>query len=104
MLESGRFSMSSRDSTLRRAHGRRAFLKALGLGAGGLAAGLPLLESLRVNADEAPAVPRRLLVLFTPNGTILDEFFVPSEDGSVQLGRILSPLAPFRDQLLLLDG
>ncbi|HKU41126.1 MAG TPA: DUF1552 domain-containing protein [Polyangiales bacterium] len=49
-------------------------------------------------------MPRRLLVLFTPNGTILDEFFAPSEDGSVQLGRILSPLAPYRDRLSLLDG
>jgi hypothetical protein len=43
-------------------------------------------------------------VLFTPNGTILDEFFVPDPNGRLQLGRILQPLEPFRDQLLLLDG
>jgi hypothetical protein len=48
--------------------------------------------------------PRRLIVLFTPNGTILDEFFAPTSDGSVQVGRILQPLEPFRDHLLLLDG
>jgi hypothetical protein len=44
------------------------------------------------------------VVLFTPNGTILDEFFAPTADGSVQLGRILQPLEPFREHLLLLDG
>src|SRR5262245_32343368 len=84
--------------------GRRRFLRRLGLGTAGLLAGAPLLESLRAAAEPQPAVPRRLLVLFTPNGAILDEFFAPSANGEPRLGRILQPLQPFRKQLLLLDG
>lgn len=83
---------------------RRRFLRNLGLGAAGLIANVPLLESFRVSADDAPEVPRRLVLLFTPNGTILDEFFAPAGGGRLELGRILEPLAPFREHLLLLDG
>lgn len=82
---------------------RRSFLRRVGWGAAGLLAGAPLLEASPVRARSARP-PRRLVVLFTPNGTILDEFFSPTPDGSVQLGRILQPLEPFRDHLLLLDG
>src|SRR5262245_38008052 len=82
---------------------RRAFLRGLGLGACALA-GLPRLESLRARADDRDAVPLRLLVLFTPNGTILDEFFAPGSGRLPELGRILAPLAPYRKHLLLLDG
>jgi Protein of unknown function (DUF1552) len=67
-------------------------------------AGIPVLESLRARAVPPASVPRRLLVLFTPNGTIADEFFARSADGTPRLGRILEPLEPFRSQLLLLDG
>ena len=82
---------------------RRRLLQRMGWGAAGLLASSPLLEALPVRATSVHP-PRRLLLLFTPNGTILDEFFAPTSDGSVQLGPILEPLAPFRDQLLLLDG
>ena len=82
-------------------HDRRTFLRRLGLSVAGWAAVVPLLESFRVAADEPASVPQRLLVLFTPNGTMLDEFFVPSTDGALRLGRILEPLEPFRDDLLL---
>jgi hypothetical protein len=82
---------------------RRSFLRRVGWGAASLVACTPLLEagSARARSDRPP---RRLVALFTPNGTILDEFFAPTSDGSVQLGRILQPLAPFREDLLLLDG
>ena len=82
---------------------RRSFLRRCGWSAAGLIAGAPLLDASAVGA-RASRPPRRLVVLFTPNGTILDEFFAPTNDGSVQLGRILQPLAPFREHLLLLDG
>jgi len=85
-------------------YARREFLRHLGLGAAGLIAGVPLLESLRATAAAQVEVPRRLLVLFTPNGTILDEFFSVDPSGALRLGRILEPLEPFRDHLLLLDG
>ena len=95
----------SRGTTRLTKYARRTFLRRLGLGAaGGLIANLPLLESLRVSAEAPGPMPRRLLVLFTPNGTILDDFFAPSSDAALKLGRILQPLEPFRDQLLLLDG
>jgi hypothetical protein len=97
----------------RRGTRRRTFLQQLGWGAAGVLAGVPLLESRRASADgpasvpRVPSVPRRLLVLYTPNGTIQEEFFAPSSngrDGRLRLGRILKPLEPFRDQLLVLDG
>jgi hypothetical protein len=85
-------------------HHRREFLRHFGLGAAGVLAGLPLLESFRTSARAQVEVPRRLLVLFTPNGTILDEFFAADPNGAARFGRILEPLEPFRDQVLLLDG
>src|SRR3954463_1609408 len=84
---------------------RRKFMRGVGLGGAGLVAGgVPLLECWQAFAQPRAAMPRRLLVLFTPNGNILDEFFVPSTNGELQLGPVLAPLQPFRDQLLLLDG
>ena len=58
---------------------RRTFLR----GAGGILVGLPLLDAMvsarRASADPV-AKPRRLVLWFTPNGTIYDEW-QPQGDG-----------------------
>ena len=80
---------------------RRHFLKQLGLSA----AALPFLPALPSLAAAGPDTPmQRIIFLFTPNGTIPDEFW-PDETGTdFKLKRILAPLEPFKDRLLTLRG
>src|SRR5687767_3820984 len=80
---------------------RRSFIKQAGLSA----AVLPFITGLPSLALAAPARPRqRLIVVFSPNGTIPTAFW-PDETGrDFKLKEILSPLAPFQDRMLLLHG
>ena len=84
---------------------RRRFLRDLGVGA----AAFPFitgLSSLRAEQDDAPQAPQRLVIMFSPNGTLPDEFW-PSEfdpNGSLVLKPMLSALEPFRDQTMILKG
>ncbi len=75
---------------------RRQFLRNLSVSAGALpfVSGLPSLQ--------ASAKPKqRLIIMFSPNGTIPGEFW-PADD--FQFKRILKPLSDFRDQTLVLNG
>ncbi|MCA9602376.1 MAG: DUF1552 domain-containing protein [Myxococcales bacterium] len=89
-----------RPSTLR----RRLFLG--GLGAAGVGA-VPLLRSLESTSKAATGFPKRLVIWFTPNGSVPEEWF-PKSGGETDfvLGRILKPLedAGFRDKLLVMGG
>jgi hypothetical protein len=80
---------------------RREFLRKAGLSA----AVLPFISGLPSLALAAPARPRqRLVVVFSPNGTIPTEFW-PDETGrEFTLKKILSPLAPYRERMLTLQG
>ncbi len=80
---------------------RRQFLKQFGLSA----AALPFLVGLPSLGLAAPARPRqRLVILFSPNGTIPPAFW-PDEAGSdFKLKEILSPLDGFKDRMLVLHG
>jgi hypothetical protein len=80
---------------------RRQFIKQSGLSA----AVLPFIVGLPSLALAAPARPRqRLIVVFSPNGTIPPAFW-PDETGrDFKLKEILSPLAPYRDRMLTLQG
>src|SRR5215213_10337168 len=80
---------------------RRQFVKSLGLSA----ASLPFLMGLPSLGLAAPARPRqRLVVMFSPNGTIPTAFW-PDEIGSdFKLKEITEPLAPFKDRMLFLKG
>ncbi|MBT3596636.1 MAG: DUF1552 domain-containing protein [Verrucomicrobia bacterium] len=84
---------------------RRRFLRDLGLGA----ATLPFISGLpSLNASKAltGAAPKRLVVMFSPNGTLPDEFW-PDEYGDdvpLQLKPILKPLEAFSDRMLILKG
>ncbi|QDU89856.1 hypothetical protein Pla175_32520 [Pirellulimonas nuda] len=89
---------------------RRRFLRDLGVGA----AALPFLYGLpsaRAGAPGPAAARKRLVVVFTPNGTLPDEFW-PDRFGLDKAGRphplqvkpMLAALEPLRDQLLFLKG
>jgi hypothetical protein len=79
---------------------RREFLKGLGVSA----AALPFLTGLPgLNAAEGSA-KQRLIIMFSPNGTIPGEFW-PDQDGAdFNLKRITKPLEPFKKQMLMLRG
>lgn len=87
---------------------RRSFLR----GAGGIAIGLPFLEAMLGRrshaAEDGP--PPRFIVVFSANGTIEERWTpVGSEqdfllDDPADPGRILSPLEPFKDRLMVLGG
>ena len=80
---------------------RRDFLKSFGLSA----AALPFLVGLPSLGLAALARPRqRLIVMFSPNGTIPTAYW-PEETGSdFKLKEIMSPLEPFKDRMLVLKG
>lgn len=87
------------------ARDRRQFLRDLGVGA----AALPFLSGLSSAwGAEAPAgaAPKRLVVVFTPNGTLPGEFW-PDKFGAdepLALKPMLSALEPFRERTLMLKG
>lgn len=81
---------------------RRNFLRA----AGGSALALPLLNFVdRRNVSAAPTdFPKRLVLMFSPNGTIPAAWTPGGGETDFTLGTILAPLAPHRDKLLILDN
>jgi hypothetical protein len=80
---------------------RRQFIQQLGISA----ATLPFLVGLPSLGLAAPARPRqRLIIMFSPNGTIPPAFW-PDETGTdFKLKEILSPLEAFKDRMLILNG
>lgn len=80
---------------------RRQFVRSLGLSA----ASLPFLMGLPSLGLAAPARPRqRLVIMFSPNGTIPTAYW-PDETGrDFKLKEILSPLEAFKDRMLVLNG
>lgn len=80
---------------------RRAFLQRFGLSA----ASLPFLVGLPSLGLAAPARPRqRLVIMFSPNGTIPPAFWPDETGGEFALKKIMQPLEPFKDRLLVLNG
>src|SRR6058998_1332059 len=80
---------------------RRQFIKQLGISA----ASLPFLMGLPSLGLASPARPRqRLIIMFSPNGTIPSAFW-PEETGKdFKLKEILSPLEAFKNRMLVLQG
>ena len=80
---------------------RRDFIRRVGLSA----ASLPFIIGLPSLGLAAPARPRqRLIIMFSPNGTIPSAFW-PGETGSdFKLKEILAPLDPFKERMLVLQG
>src|SRR5713226_4832831 len=86
-----------------RAIPRRTFLR----GAGASLA-LPLLDAM-VPAFASTRSPgasplARFAVVYVPNGIIMDRWTPAAEGAGFEFPTTLQPLAPFRDQLLVLSG
>ena len=81
---------------------RRHFLKQLGLGA----ASLPFVSNLNAFASRAMTSARkqRLVVMFSPNGTVPWDFWPDEEGDEFTLKRILEPLRDFQRRMVVMHG
>lgn len=80
---------------------RRQFIKTLGLSA----ASLPFLMGLPSLGLAAPARPRqRLIVMFSPNGTIPPAFWPDEVGADFKLKEIMTPLEAYKNRMLVLNG
>ncbi|MFM8282018.1 MAG: DUF1552 domain-containing protein [Planctomycetaceae bacterium] len=78
---------------------RRTLLRGLGV-----SMALPWMESLAARAEAAATPPVRLAVLFSGNGYHSREWWAEGSGADMKLGRVLEPLAPFREKLLFIKG
>lgn len=77
---------------------RRDLLKQLGLSA----ISCPILTQTSLFGNSTTNPKQRLIIVFTPNGTIPEEFW-PEKDGTdFEHKSILKPLEPFHDKMLVL--
>lgn len=85
---------------------RARFTRRFLLQGSGVALSLPFLASLqprRVGAAPGEA-PRRLLVIYTPNGMNMADWTPAATGPDYALTPILEPLQPIRDEVLVLSG
>jgi hypothetical protein len=82
---------------------RRTFLRGVGV-----SMALPWLESLGVWGDEvkgkASEAPVRLAVLFSGNGFHSREWWARGSGRAMELGKVLAPLHPHREKMVLIQG
>ncbi|HEX4997449.1 MAG TPA: DUF1552 domain-containing protein [Terriglobia bacterium] len=84
---------------------RRAFLRGMGV-----ALGLPLMEAmvpalpLGAAARQAGKTPVRLMFLYVPNGIDMENWNPAYTGPLTELPRILKPLQPYRDDVLMLSN
>lgn len=55
-------------------------------------------------ATAAAGPPKRLLIIYTANGAPLDDYFPGGSERDFTLSPILAPLAPHKQDLIILDG
>ncbi|MEX2025919.1 MAG: DUF1552 domain-containing protein, partial [Pirellulaceae bacterium] len=80
---------------------RRNFLRDLGISA----AALPLVLNLpSLGFANTQSRKQRLIVMFSPNGTLPNKFWPDEEGETFTLKEIVAPLEPFKDRLLFLRG
>ena len=81
---------------------RREFLKQLGLAS----ATLPFISNLSTFAVDAVAKTRkqRLVVMFSPNGTVPWNFWPDKEGPDFDVKPILQPMAEFKERMLVMKG
>ena len=83
---------------------RRTFLRGVGV-----TMALPWLESVPVWGDDKPKnassePPVRFAVLFSGNGYHSKEWWAKGEGKDMELGKVLDPVKPFREKMLVLRG
>ena len=79
----------------------RQFIRDIGVST----AALPFITGLPSLGLAATTPPRqRLVVMFSPNGTIPKNFWPDATGSDFELKEIMKPLAPFRDRMLVLNG
>ena len=80
---------------------RRQFIRNLGVSS----TSLPFLLGLP-SLGIAKTAPRRkrLVIMFSPNGTIPKNFWPERTGSNFELKKIMEPLAPFRNRMLVLNG
>ena len=84
---------------------RRTMLRGLGV-----SMALPWMESLQVWGDEsatknkASQAPTRMAILFAGCGFHKGEWWAKGEGKSMELGKVLAPLADFREQMIFIRG
>ena len=94
---------SGRNPVSPSAPSRRIFLR----GAAGAGLALPLLNDFvtgRASAAGSAPFPKRLVILFSPNGTNQADFFGTGDAKTLTLGPILQPLASHKNDLIVVDG
>jgi len=81
---------------------RRALLR----GAGSVAIALPWLEAMAPEkpARAAPAGAKRFVGIYTPGGTVLENWRPTGTESDFALSPILTPLSAVRDRVLVVDG
>ena len=81
---------------------RRRFLRDLGLSTATLPflAGLPGLQG----KGKANTAKQRLIIMFSPNGTLPKQFWPDQANANPRLKPIMKPLEPFKDRILALKG
>ena len=80
---------------------RREFLRGLMVGS----LGLPWLETFAPrNAGAQSALPTRFITMFSPSGTIYDQWLPSGEGTAFTLSPILTPLAPYQRDLVVIAG
>ena len=80
---------------------RRAMLRGLGV-----SMALPWMESLPLRANPHSAIqsPRRFACVFAGNGFYKNEWWAKGAGRQMKLGRVLEPIADFREKLLFVSG
>ena len=96
--------MRNREQTIK--FSRRTFLRGVGV-----TMTLPWLESVRVWGAETPVLanaatpfPKRFAAIFMGNGINGDHWWAKGDGETMELGRTLEPLAPFRKKLNVING
>jgi hypothetical protein len=70
----------------------------------GASLALPFLDAMAPRAFAAPKAAHRFQTFYVPNGMAM-EYWTPKAEGpAFELSPILEPLAPYRDQMLVLSG
>ena len=86
----------------RKAMGRRTMLRGMGT-----VMALPLLEAMSSSAkaaEEAAAARKRLQVIYTPNGMMMQNWTPASSEAGFAYSPILKPLEPYRNKITVFTG